>query len=58
MNITKCDICKKTIKPGAEKMHLERKGDIRKFAWFELCTVCSEPIIEMLKDKNLIKDEK
>lgn len=54
MRITKCDICKKTIASDTESLQLGYSG-IKIFASFELCSVCSKPIIKMLKDKKLIK---
>jgi hypothetical protein len=57
MNITKCDICKKTIASGSESFHLTRTGDIMTFTSLEFCFVCSKPIIKMLKDKKLMKGE-
>ncbi|HAR99590.1 MAG TPA: hypothetical protein DEA43_00315 [Candidatus Moranbacteria bacterium] len=56
MRITKCDICKKTIKRGTERLDLSY-SNIKTFASFELCTICSVPIIKFLQDKKLIKIE-
>ena len=53
MNITKCDLCKRTIKKGGAYFRL-----FDAFVSFELCSNCSEPIVELLKSKGLIKDKK
>lgn len=55
MRIIKCDICKKTIVRGLESLQLAYK-DIETFDSFELCSICSKPIIKILKNKKLIKD--
>ncbi len=56
MQITKCDICHKTIKNKEGSMHLRLEGDFFKF--FEICQKCSQPIINFLKSKKLLKKKK
>jgi len=56
MKITKCDICKKTIKRNVESFSLSYSG-IKTFASFELCASCGVPIMKFLKDERLIKTE-
>ena len=52
MRITKCDICKKTIK---------RKGDEANvsvgvfFSSFDICGNCAKPVLKFLSNKKLIK---
>lgn len=56
MRIVKCDICKKTLTSGSEKLQLAYAGnDIMPFASFEFCETCSKPIMKILKAKKLIK---
>ncbi len=56
MRITKCDICKKTIKRGTESTSLGYSS-VNSFASFEFCSECSKPLIKILEDKKLIKAE-
>ncbi len=53
MRITKCDICKKTIARDAETLHLAYNNK-RTFDSFEFCSVCSQPILKILRNKKLI----
>jgi hypothetical protein len=57
MNITECDICKKTIARGSDSFRLTRSGNIMTYASFEFCSSCSKPILKILKDNKLIKDD-
>ena len=57
MNIKKCDICKKVIVPGPESFQLTRMGSIMTYRTFEFCDECSKPILKILRDKKLIKDD-
>jgi hypothetical protein len=54
MKIQKCDICKKQLK--GEELHLSfiDKG----FQSFDFCLKCSQPILNFLKNKKLIKPAK
>jgi hypothetical protein len=53
MNVTKCDICHKTIKG---KTVLRVSLDF--FESFELCPNCAKPVVTFLKAKKLIRKEK
>ena len=56
MKIIKCDMCKKRISSGMDAIRIGiSKPD---FYSFEICFNCGKPIIKMLKDKKLIKNEK
>lgn len=58
MRIIKCDICKKTLPSDSDKLQLAYSSkDILYFESFELCGICSKPIIKILKAKKLIKLE-
>lgn len=56
MKITKCDVCKKTIKDNSNNVHIGI-GACSVFNSFEMCSTCGKPILKMLKSKKLI-DEK
>jgi hypothetical protein len=55
MKITKCDICKKTIASDAEIIHMGYRS-VDSYDSFEICAVCSKPIVKILQDKKLIKN--
>ena len=55
MNITKCDICKKTIKKGSESVHISVGNVFSNHT--EICSDCGEPVLKLLRDKKLITDE-
>jgi hypothetical protein len=51
MYITKCDICKKTIKDSSEEV---RAG--HSYGTYHLCEKCGQPIIDFLIKHKLDKD--
>jgi len=55
MRIVKCDICKKTIASDAENIQMGYRG-AETYASFEFCAECIKPILKILKNKKLIKD--
>jgi len=59
MQITKCDICKKTInREKSAKIRIVYEGaNLSVFNCYEICENCSKPIVKFLKDKKLIKDD-
>lgn len=56
MNITKCDICKKTIKKGADSVHIGI-GSSMLSNHIEICSDCGKPVLKLLRDKRLITNE-
>lgn len=54
MNITKCDLCKKTIKSYTEIIHVRNYSS---FGMLEFCIECALPIVKFL-NKNELLDEK
>ncbi len=52
MNVTKCDICKKTLKSNPVR------AGIGFFPKNEFCLDCGKPILDFLKKHKLIKEEK
>ena len=56
MRIIKCDICKKTINQDSKSLQLMGNSDDIAYISFEFCSACSKPIIKILKNKKLIKD--
>jgi len=56
MNITKCDICKKTIKKGVKSVHIG-VGSSMFCNYTELCLKCGESVLKLLNIKNS-KNEK
>jgi hypothetical protein len=56
MKITKCDICKKTIKDGSMNVHIG-VGTSMFSNYKEICSDCGKPILKLLKDEKLIKNE-
>lgn len=55
MQITKCDICHKIIKDKENSAFLRIREN---FGFFEFCQKCSQPIINFLKSKKLLKKKK
>ena len=56
MNIKKCDGCEQTIED--RKNYLRIEVNAGSFDFFELCPKCAQPIMKILKNKKIIKDEK
>jgi len=54
MQITKCDICKKIIKKGTKSVHIGL-GTSMFSNKIEICLECGEPVLKLLKEKELIK---
>jgi hypothetical protein len=54
MHITKCDICKKTIKRGDRTVRVMTEG---LYCSFEFCHNCAKPVVKFLKSKKLIKED-
>lgn len=57
MKITKCDICKKTIKDDSMNVHIAVSKSMF-FNSVEICSDCGKPVLKLLKDKKLIKNDK
>lgn len=55
MYIRKCDICKNIIK---DKKFLGVNPEGGSFNIFEICLKCAQPVMEFLKSKKLIENEK
>lgn len=55
MQVTKCDICKKTMDMKKESIWLavRRSGHDS----FEICYECGKPIMKILKSKKLIGEK-
>ena len=56
MNITKCDICEKTIDSRKKSARVSFGDSLFKF--FEFCPDCGKPVVEFLKSKKLIEEKK
>ena len=50
MRITKCDICKKTIKDNSKSVYIGIGSILRNIA--EICENCGKPIIKILEDNK------
>ncbi|MEK7128144.1 MAG: hypothetical protein AAB933_01095 [Patescibacteria group bacterium] len=53
MNVRKCDICKKEI-----KMEDSVKAGVGYFADKEFCSKCGKPILDFLKKRKLLDEDK
>lgn len=56
MQITKCDICRKTIKKNPGSVHIGLGGTCF-FNHVEICPECGKSVLKLLKDNDLIKDK-
>ncbi len=55
MNITKCDVCGKTVKEGRQKLSIGGKA-IK--GWnVDVCEKCATPYLALLKKSGLVKTE-
>ena len=53
MNITKCDICKKTIEKDSKSIYIGI-GGMFTVNRAEICENCGKPVLKFLKDRKLI----
>ena len=53
MRITKCDLCKKTIKNWNKEIGVTQPGHISSFTF---CLSCGKPVSEFLYERGLIKE--
>jgi len=56
MNITKCDICKKTIKKDSKSLYIGLGSIFSNH--IEICENCGKPVMKLLKDKKLIESKR
>jgi hypothetical protein len=54
MMVHKCDLCKKEIR---KREMMVSVGLSQPFGSFEFCTACGEPILDVLKKKQLIEED-